>query len=80
VRVLAEIKVKKSKNKSYAYKKFCQLCKIHKVTPYQVSVGTNGKVSTTVLSQWKNGDYNLKLDKLTLIANYFNVPVTVFIE
>ena len=77
---MAEIKAKKSKNTSYAYKKFYQLCKIHKVTPYQVSVGTDGKVLTTVLSQWKNGDYDLKLEKLTLIANFFNVPVTDFIE
>lgn len=70
----------KKENNSFAYLKFKQLCEQKKVTPYQVSVGTEGKVSTTVLSQWKNGDYNLKLDKLTLIANYFNVPVTVFIE
>lgn len=76
---LAEI-LEKSKNESYAYQKFKELCEIHKVTPYQVSVGTNGAVSTAVLSQWKNGEYNLKLDKLTLIANYFNEPVTVFIE
>lgn len=77
---MAEIKNKKSKNKSYAYKKFYQLCKIHKVTPYQVSVGTGGKVSTAVLSQWKNGDYDLKLEKLAMIADYFNVPVTDFID
>lgn len=70
----------KSKNKSYAYKKFEKLCKSRRVTAYQVSVGTDGKVSTAVLTQWKNGDYNLKLDKLTLIANFFGVPVTDFIE
>lgn len=78
--VLSEIKVEKSENTSYAYLKFKELCETNKVTPYQVSVGTKGKVSTTVLSQWKNGDYNLKLDKLTLIANFFKEPVTVFIE
>ena len=76
---MAEVKGK-SKNTSYAYKKFKKLCEIHKVTPYQVSVGTDGKVSTTVLSQWKNGEYNLKLDKLSLIANFFSVPITEFIE
>lgn len=80
MKVLAIIKAKKSKNTSYAYRKFNQLCKTHKVTPYQVSLGTDGKVSTAVLSQWKNGDYDLKLEKLTLIANYFEVPVTDFIE
>ena len=74
---MAEIKVE---NTSYAYQKFKELCNSKNLTPYQVSVGTDGKVSTAVLSQWKNGDYNLKLDKLVLIANFFNVPVTVFIE
>ena len=67
-------------NTSYAYKQFEKLCNERKVTPYQVSVGTDGKVSTTVLTQWKNGEYNLKLEKLSLIANYFGEPVTVFIE
>ncbi len=76
---MAEI-LEKSENKSYAYQKFKELCKVHKVTPYQVSVGTKGKISTTVLSQWKAGEYNLKLDKLVIIATFFNEPVTVFIE
>lgn len=76
---LAEI-LEKSENTSYAYKKYKELCEINNVTPYQVSVGTDGKVSTTVLSQWKYGEYVLKLEKLTLIANFFNVPVTDFIE
>ena len=67
-------------NTSYAYKQFERLCNERKVTPYQVSVGTDGKVSTTVLTQWKNGEYNLKLEKLSLIANYFGEPVTIFIE
>lgn len=67
-------------NTSYAYKQFERLCNERKVTPYQVSVGTEGKVSTTVLTQWKNGEYNLKLEKLSLIANYFGEPVTIFIE
>lgn len=70
----------KKVNTSYAYKQFEKLCNEKKVTPYQVSVGTDGKVSTTVLTQWKNGEYNLKLEKLSLIANYFGEPVTIFIE
>lgn len=77
---MANTKQKKSENNSYAYQKFKELCEIHNVTPYQVSNGTGGKVSTTVLSQWKNGDYNLKLDKLSFIADFFNVPVTYFVE
>lgn len=69
-----------AKNTSYAYKQFEKICKKNGVTPYQVSVGTKGKVSTAVLSQWKNGEYNLKVEKLLLIANYFGVPVTYFIK
>lgn len=72
--------VTKSENNSYAYQKFKSLCESRNVTPYQVSVGTDGKVSTTVLSQWKAGEYNLKLDKLALISNFFGISITEFIE
>lgn len=64
-------------NNSFAYQKFKELREKNRVSEYQVSVGTG--ISTTVFTQWSRGDYNLKLDKLTLIANYFNVPVTEFI-
>ena len=74
---MAEIK---TENKSFAYQKFKELCNSRNVTPYQVSIGTDGKVSTAVLTQWKNGEYNLKLDKLSIIANFFGEPVTVFIQ
>lgn len=74
---MAEIK---EENKSYAYQKFKSLCDSRNVTPYQVSVGSNGLISTAVLSQWKYGDYELKLDKLKVIAEFFGVPVTEFIE
>jgi len=67
-------------NTSYAYRVFEKLCSERNVTPYQVSAGTEGKVSTAVLSQWKNGEYNLKLEKLSAIAGYFGEPVTIFIE
>ena len=70
----------KRENNSYAYLKFKQLCKERNVTPYQVAIGTNKKISTSLLSQWKSGLYNLKLDKLYLIADYFGVPVTEFVE
>lgn len=72
--------MERPENNSFAYQRFKELCNSHNVTPYQVSVGTDGGVSTAVLSQWKSGEYNLKLDKLTLIANFFNEPVTIFIE
>ena len=68
---------KEVENNSFAYQKFKQLREEKGVSEYQVAVGTG--ISTTVFTQWSRGDYNLKLDKLTLIANYFNVPVTDFI-
>lgn len=70
----------KKENKSYAYQKFKSLCDLRNVTPYQVSVGSNGVISTAVLSQWKYGEYELKLDKLKAIAEFLGVPVTEFIE
>lgn len=69
-----------AKNTSYAYSRFEELCSKNNLTPYQVSKKSNNDISTAVLSQWKNGDYELKLDKLKIIAGVFNVPVTEFIE
>lgn len=67
-----------AENKSFAYQKFKQLRENKGVTEYQVSVGTG--ISTTVFTQWSRGDYDLKLDKLSKIADYFGVSVTEFIE
>ncbi len=70
----------KKENDSFAYLKFKELCSLKKMTPYQVSVQSKGVISTAVLTQWKNAEYELKLDKLKVIANVFGEPVTVFIE
>lgn len=67
-----------TENKSFAYQKFKELREKAGITEYRVSAETG--ISTTVLTQWSRGDYDLKLEKLTLIANYFGVPVTDFIE
>lgn len=65
-------------NNSYAYQRFKELQEKNNVTEYAVSSATG--ISTTVFTQWSRGDYNLKLDKLVLIADYFKVPVTHFID
>lgn len=65
-------------NKSYAYRKFKELRKKANLSEYQVSVGTG--ISTAVFTQWSRGDYNLKLDKLSLIAKFFGISVADFIE
>lgn len=61
-----------------AYKQFKELCEQKKVTPYRVAVSTG--IAQTTFSDWKKGEYTPKIDKLCKIANYFEVPVTVFIE
>lgn len=35
-------------------------------------------IRSSTMSDWKNGRYNLKQDKLLLIADYFGVDVNVF--
>lgn len=61
-----------------AYETFNKLCKGHRVTPYQVSKDTG--ISQATLSDWKQKKYTPKIDKLCTLANYFEVPVTMFIE
>lgn len=60
------------------YQKFEMLLCKNNVTAYAVAKETG--VSSATLSEWKNGKYTPKLDKLQAIANYFNVPITYFLE
>lgn len=60
------------------YERFSDLCKSRKVSAYSVSKETG--IAQQTFSAWKNGEYTPKIDKLVMIANYFEVPVTDFIE
>lgn len=60
------------------YKKFAELLEKNNITAYQVSKQTG--VSTSTLSEWKNGNYTPKLDKMQKIANFFGVTVDYFLE
>ena len=60
------------------YKKFKDLLLKNNITAYVVAKETG--IATATLSEWKNGKYTPKLDKLQAIANYFNVPITYFLE
>lgn len=60
------------------YKKFAELLEKYEITAYQVSKETG--VSTSTLSEWKNGNYTPKVDKLQKIANFFGVPLEYFLE
>lgn len=60
------------------YKIFERLLEENHKTAYQVSKDTG--IATATLSEWKAGTYQPKIDKLMLIANYFGVPITEFLE
>ena len=47
-------------------------------TAYRVSKETG--IATATLTEWKNGNYEPKVEKLMLIADHFGVPVTVFLD
>jgi len=60
------------------YKIFERLLEENHKTAYQVSKDTG--IATATLSEWKAGTYQPKIDKLMLIADYFGVPITEFLE
>lgn len=60
------------------YERFSELCESRNVSAYNVSKETG--VSQQTFSDWKHGRYKPKIEKLVMIANYFEVPVTEFIE
>lgn len=60
------------------YEKFASLLSKNDVTAYQVSKETG--ISTSTLTEWKQGKYTPKLDKLVKIATYFNVPIEYFLD
>ena len=60
------------------YEKFKALLDKTNKTAYQVSKDTG--ISTATLTNWKNGAYTPKLDKLKMLADYFGVNIEYFIE
>ena len=52
---------------------FDKLCKENGVTPYKVCKEVGEQTATT--SNWKNGKYTPKTEKLQKFADYFGVPV-----
>lgn len=60
------------------YAKFEKLLSDRNVTAYQVAKETG--VSTATLTEWKKGTYQPKIDKIMLIAKYFDVPIEYFLE
>lgn len=60
------------------YERFEELLKENDVTPYQVAKATG--VATATLTNWKQGKYTPKVDKLMKIAAYFNVPLETLLD
>lgn len=58
------------------YKKFETLLKERGVTPYRVAKETG--ITTSTLSEWKNGHFTPKVNKIQKIADYFGVPLDYF--
>ena len=60
------------------YEKFAMLLeKTHK-TASQVSRDTG--IAENIFSYWKSGRSKPKVDKLMILAEYFEVPVTYFLD
>lgn len=55
------------------YKRFENLLKEKGVTAYRVAEETG--IAPSTLSDWKAGRYTPKVDKLTILANYFGVTL-----
>ena len=60
------------------YEKFAELLDKTNKTAYQVSKDTG--IPQSVLSDWKRGRSNVKIDKLKILADYFGVSIEYFLE
>jgi len=60
------------------YEKLEKLMVIKGVTPYQVSKDTG--IATSTLSEWKKGKYRPKIEKLKILANYFEVTLDYLVD
>lgn len=60
------------------YSVFESLLKQHNYTAKKVSDATG--IATSTFTDWKKGRYKPKIDKLERIADFFDVPVSVFLE
>lgn len=60
------------------YQKFEKLLSERNVSAYQVSKETG--IASATLTEWKNGTYTPKVDKLMKIAEFFGVPLEYFLK
>lgn len=60
------------------YETFNKLLEERNLTAYQVAKATG--LSQTLFSDWKSGKYTPKVDKLIKLAEFFEVPLEVFLK
>ncbi len=60
------------------YEKFAVLLQQRKVTTYRVSKDTG--IPANTFTDWKTGRSKPKVDKLAVLAKYFEVPIEYFLE
>lgn len=60
------------------YKNFAELLEKNNKTAYRVAKDTG--ISTSTFSNWKKGLYSPKINKLKVLADYFNVPIEYFLD
>ena len=61
-----------------SYEKYRDLRDKKGITDYQVAKDTG--ISTATLTNWKYGRYKPKIDKIKILADYFNVSIEHFME
>ena len=59
------------------YSKYARLRDEKGVTDYRVSKETG--LSTAMFTNWKQGNYKPKADKLKILADYFGVSIEYFL-
>lgn len=60
------------------YKVYADLRDKKGVTDYEVSKRTG--ISTSTLTEWKKHTYTPKIEKIKKLAEYFGVPISVFLD
>lgn len=61
-----------------SFAKVEKLVRDHGLTFYQL--GKELSIPSSFFSEWKRGKMMPKVDKLKILADYFNVPITYFLE
>lgn len=60
------------------YERFERLLEERSLTAYRVAMDTG--IASATLTEWKKGTYKPKVDKLLVLAKYFDVPLEYFLE